>query len=216
MDIRDTVLLVPPYFGPAQRQALLDAAELSGLNVLSLMHSYSAAALQYGIERDFENRTENVIVYDMGATGITAALVTFSAYPYKDAGKTKYLSQFLVRDVAWSEGNGSLRLDLLLKKHFAAEFTAKHSTVDVLTVPKSAAKMNKPVRQIKEMLSANVDAPFNVEELYEGKDFASSMTRTQFEELAGVFLTLNVDLSICFSPFATPGFCHHITSLLNR
>ncbi len=40
----------------------------------------AAAALQYGIERDFTNRTDHVILYDLGAASLQAALVTYSAF----------------------------------------------------------------------------------------------------------------------------------------
>ncbi len=44
--VLDCVLVVPPYFGPRQRQAMVDAAQLAGLSVLSLVNSHAAAALQ--------------------------------------------------------------------------------------------------------------------------------------------------------------------------
>jgi hypothetical protein len=40
------------------------------------------------------------------------------------------------------------------------------------------------VRRTKEILSANTEAPFSVEELHEGRDFQSSVSRADFEELA--------------------------------
>jgi hypoxia up-regulated 1 len=51
------------------------------------------------------------------------------------------------------------------------------------------AKLKRQVRRTKEMLSANTAAPFSVEELHEGKDFQTSITREKFEELAGDFWT---------------------------
>ena len=54
--ISDTVVLVPPHFGPHQRQAVMDAVQLSGMTLMSLMNSHAAAALQYGIERDFTGK----------------------------------------------------------------------------------------------------------------------------------------------------------------
>ena len=42
-------------------------------------------------------------------------------------------------------------------------------------------------RRTKEMLSANTEAPFIVEELLDGKDFRSSIKRQDLEELAGDF-----------------------------
>lgn len=41
------------------------------------------------------------------------------------------------------------------------------------------------VKRTKQILSANTEAPISVEELYQDRDFRSSITRTQFEELAG-------------------------------
>ena len=60
--ILDCVIAVPAFWGQAQRQAMADAAGLAGLNVLSLINSHAAAALQFGIERDFTDKVENVIL----------------------------------------------------------------------------------------------------------------------------------------------------------
>ncbi len=60
--ILDCVIAVPAFWGQAQRQAMTDAAGLAGLNVLSLINSHAAAALQFGIERDFTDKVENVIL----------------------------------------------------------------------------------------------------------------------------------------------------------
>jgi len=59
-NVIDTVVTVPAWYGVAQRQALIDAASLAGLNVLALMNTHSAAALQYGIERDFAKKEQLV------------------------------------------------------------------------------------------------------------------------------------------------------------
>ena len=52
---------MPAFFSQAQRQALLDAAEIAGLNVMSLVSENAAAAIQYGIDKDFTNTTELVV-----------------------------------------------------------------------------------------------------------------------------------------------------------
>lgn len=46
------------------------------------------------------------------------------------------------------------------------------------------AKLKRQVRRTKEILSANSDAPFSVEELHEGRDFQASVSRADFEALA--------------------------------
>ena len=64
--IVDVVITVPPYFNQFERQAILDAADLAGLNVLQLINVDTAVALHYGITRKF-NTTEYHVFYDMGA-----------------------------------------------------------------------------------------------------------------------------------------------------
>lgn len=44
--------------------------QVANLNVLSLVNAHAAAALQYGIDRSYENRTENVIFYDVGSSSV--------------------------------------------------------------------------------------------------------------------------------------------------
>ncbi|CAL5229767.1 g13152 [Coccomyxa viridis] len=184
--VLDCVIVVPPFFGPAQRQALYDAAHLAGLNVLALINSHAAAALQYGIERDFSNKTEWVILYDMGATSTEAALVKYSSFVVKEFGKPKTFSQFEVKDVAWDASLGAEKLDLILLNHFADEFQEKHS-VDIRSFPKAVAKLKRQAKKTKEVLSANTEAPISVEELHNGIDFRSRITRADFEGLAGDF-----------------------------
>ncbi|CAL8469535.1 g9076 [Coccomyxa elongata] len=184
--VLDCVIVVPPFYGPAQRQGLIDAAQLAGLNVLALVNSHAAAALQYGIERDFTNKTEWVVLYDMGATSTEAALVKYSSFSIKEFGKPKTFSQFEVKDVVWDERLGAEKLDLLLLDHFADEFQAKHGT-DIRQFPKAVAKLKRQVKRTKEILSANSEAPISVEELHSGTDFRSRITREQFEGLAGDF-----------------------------
>ncbi|WIA37837.1 hypothetical protein OEZ86_014693 [Tetradesmus obliquus] len=179
----DTVVVVPAWFGVAQRQAVIDAASLAGLNVLGLVNGHAAAALQFGIERDFAKKEQTVILYDIGSGSTEAALVKYSVYgkPGSSKGVT---NQFEVLDVEWDHSLGSNSLDLLLAEHFAKEFMDKGGG-DVRKSPKAMAKLRKQVRRTKEVLSANSAAPISVEELHEGKDFQSSIKREEFEAMAG-------------------------------
>ncbi|KAG2448832.1 hypothetical protein HYH02_006183 [Chlamydomonas schloesseri] len=189
--VTDAVITVPAYFGQRQRQAMADAADLAGLNLMGLINTHTAAALQYGIERDFANRSQTILLYDMGSGTTEVALVKYSTYTVKEAGKPKVYNQLEVRDVDWDDSLGGNMLDMALARHFAAEFSdkAKLPGVDVTQLPKAMAKLRRQVRRTKEMLSANSAAPCTVEELYDGKDFQSSITRDDFEVLAADFFT---------------------------
>ncbi|EFJ52505.1 heat shock protein Hsp70G [Volvox carteri f. nagariensis] len=188
--VLDAVISVPAFFGQRQRQAMADAAHLAGLNLMGLINTHTSAALQYGIERDFANRSQTVILYDMGSGTTEVALVKYSTYTVKEAGKPRTYNQLEVRDVDWDASLGANLLDMALAKHFAAQFAEKSKLdVDVMALPKAMAKMRRQVRRTKEMLSANSAAPCTVEELHDGRDFQSSITREEFESLAADFFS---------------------------
>merc|ERR1711871_218013 len=52
--VRDCVITVPTFFTASMRQALLDAAELAGWNVLSLINDGTAVAVQYGMDKNYD------------------------------------------------------------------------------------------------------------------------------------------------------------------
>jgi len=187
--VPDAVIAVPAWFGQAQRRAVLDAAGLAGLNVLSLINGHAAVALQFGIERSFVNKTEHVIFYDMGYSSTEVALVKYSSFDVKEGSRVNTYGQFEVVDVAWAAGLGSGTLDGALMRHFAAEFDEKHLGGEghVLDHPKAVGKLKKQVKRVKQVLSANSESSLSVEELHNGMDFQSHITREAFEELAGDF-----------------------------
>ncbi|KAI0488555.1 hypothetical protein KFK09_028391 [Dendrobium nobile] len=182
--IRDAVIAIPPYFGQTERRGVLQAAQLAGINVLSLIHEHSGAALQYGIDKDFSNESRHVIFYDMGSRNTYAALVYFSAYNSKEFGKAVSVNQFQVKDVRWKTNLGGQNMELRLVEHFADEFNKQLGNgVDVRNSPKAMAKLKKQVKRTKEILSANTMAPLSVESLYDERDFRSTISREKFEEL---------------------------------
>ena len=61
----------------------------SGLNVLALVNTHAAAALQFGYFRTFENKSETLLLYDLGSTSLSAALVKFSGLAVNSTGKSK-------------------------------------------------------------------------------------------------------------------------------
>ncbi|XP_022150578.1 heat shock 70 kDa protein 17 [Momordica charantia] len=184
--VKDVVISVPPYFGQAERSGLLQAAQLAGINVLSLINEHSGAALQYGIDKNFSNESRHVIFYDMGSSNTYAALVYFSSYNAKEFGKTVSINQFQVKDVRWDPELGGQNMELRLVEYFADEFNKQVGNgVDVRNHPKAMAKLKKQVKRTKEILSANTAAPISVESLFDDRDFRSTITREKFEELCG-------------------------------
>jgi hypoxia up-regulated 1 len=99
--IKDAVISVPPFFGQAERNGIIQAAQLAGINVLSLINEHSGAAIQYGIDKDFSNASRHVVFYDMGSNSAYAALVYFSAYTTKEYGKSVSVNQFQCFRCQW-------------------------------------------------------------------------------------------------------------------
>jgi molecular chaperone DnaK len=52
-EIQDVVITVPAYFNEPRRKATQDAGALAGLNVLDIINEPTAAALAYGVHRNF-------------------------------------------------------------------------------------------------------------------------------------------------------------------
>ncbi|WOL02890.1 heat shock 70 kDa protein 17-like [Canna indica] len=182
--VKDAVITVPPFFGQAERRGVIQAAQLAGVNVLSLINEHAGAALQYGIDKDFSNESRHVIFYDMGSSSTYAALVYFSSYNTKEFGKTVSVNQFQVKDVKWDAKLGGQDMELRLMEYFADEFNKKLGNgVDVRKSPKAMAKLKKQVKRTKEILSANTMAPISVESLFDDLDFRSTISREKFEEL---------------------------------
>lgn len=55
--VPNLVLTVPEHYGVNSREALMDAAELIGANVMALINENSAAALHFAIDRTFDSET---------------------------------------------------------------------------------------------------------------------------------------------------------------
>ena len=131
------------------------AADIAGLNILAEVSDVSCAALQWGIDKEFPNATWTII-YDIGASSSSAALVRYSTFDGKEAGKKKKHGQFELKAVKWDSGVGGENLDMLLVDHFTKEFDEKHKTETPATGnPRAIGKLRKQVRKTKEILSAN-------------------------------------------------------------
>ena len=181
--VSDVVVAVPAYYTPGQRQALKDSAKLVGLNVLTLVNSHAAAALQYGIERDFADKRESVVFYDLGAKSAEAALVEFSSY---EDDKGNKVSQFEVKDVAWVTHNaGGDALEAVLMDVLVAKFDADTGKGgEAWDNPRAVAKLRKQAQKVKHVLSANTEMSLSIEDLLPGVDFRAQVTREEFERAA--------------------------------
>ena len=89
---------------------------------------------------------------------------------------------FEVRATAGSAHLGGEDIDNRLVEHFAAEFQRKHKK-DIKTSPRAIKRLKMACERVKKTLSTSTSAPIELETLFDGIDFNSSISRAKFEEL---------------------------------
>ncbi|KAG0317762.1 adenyl-nucleotide exchange factor sse1 [Dissophora globulifera] len=171
--VSDCVIAIPTWFTDVQRRAVLDAAEIAGLNVLRLINDSTAVALGYGITKTDlpEEKPRNICFVDIGHSSYTVSIVSYIK------------GQLTVKSRAFDKHFGGRDFDRMLVDHFAAEFKTKYG-IDVKSNGKALIRLMAGCEKLKKILSANSQAPLNIESIMEDRDVASTMKRTEFEELA--------------------------------
>lgn len=180
----ECVLVVPGYFGQAERTALLTAANLANIKVLQLVNDYSAVALNYGIfqRSEFNETAKYFVFYDMGAYKTTASVVSYQLVKDKATRETNPVIQVL--GVGYDRSLGGLEKQLRLRDYLAKEFNKlKKTKTDVFDNPRALAKLFKEAGRVKQVLSANADHFAQIEGLLEEIDFKHQVTRQTFESL---------------------------------
>jgi len=172
--INDCVITVPFFYTNAERKALLDAAQIAGLNVLRLMNETTATALSYGFYRTdlpAENeKSRNVIFVDCGHSSIQVSACAFNK------SKLKMLA-------ATFEEIGGRDFDARLADYFSNEFVSKYK-IDARANKRAYVRLLTEVEKIKKQMSANsTKLPLNIECFMNDIDVSSSMQRTDFEQL---------------------------------
>lgn len=192
LKIRDAVVTIPSFFTARQRQAIIDSAALGGLHVVSLLHSTTATALQYGIQkRGFDNETVNVVIYDMGATRTEVGVYTFSPPVVKKGQKVKMSESYGVmttRAIVADQSLGGRAFDTcigdLLQARAMREMKPKVEAVmggETLAARKSIISLLRAANKAKETLSANRLTPLTVEGIAPDREFNTKLSREDFE-----------------------------------
>ncbi|KAL6054964.1 Molecular chaperones HSP105/HSP110/SSE1, HSP70 superfamily [Balamuthia mandrillaris] len=170
--VKDVVLSVPGWFTVAQRKALMDAAHIAQLNPLCLMNELTATALSYGIYKTDlpEKDPLYVMFYDMGDSSTSCSLVAYTK------GKLKVVAS------AHDRSLGGRNFDRALLEHFCKEFSSKYK-LDIKSNTRAMVRLEIACERVKRVLSANSQAPLNVESLMEDRDVSSMISREEFEKM---------------------------------
>ena len=167
--VTKAVITCPAYFSDAQRQATKDAGMIAGLDVLRIINEPTAAAIAYGLD-NVKNGEQTVLIFDLGGGTFDVSLLSI------DDGV------FEVKATAGDTHLGGEDFDSRIVQHFVTEFKRKHKK-DLLSNPRSLRRLRTACEKAKRTLSSSAQASIEIDSLFDGIDFTSSITRAKFEEL---------------------------------
>ncbi|KAI1645878.1 heat shock protein Hsp88 [Daldinia loculata] len=180
LPVTDLVISVPAWFTDAQRRGLLDAADIAGLKILRVMNDTTAAALGYGITKldlpSGDEKPRRVAFVDVGHADYSCSIVEFKK------------GELSVKSTAYDRHFGGRDFNLALVNHFHKEFKGKYR-IDITTNPKAMVRVEAAAEKLKKILSANQQAPMNIESLMNDIDVTAMITRQEFEALVEPLLS---------------------------
>ncbi|CAD6236011.1 unnamed protein product [Miscanthus lutarioriparius] len=169
--IKNAVVTVPAYFNDSQRQATKDAGVIAGLNVLRIINEPTAAAIAYGLDKKATSSGEkNVLIFDLGGGTFDVSLLTIEE------------GIFEVKATAGDTHLGGEDFDNRMVNHFVQEFKRKHKK-DLSGNPRALRRLRTACERAKRTLSSTAQTTIEIDSLFEGIDFYTTITRARFEEL---------------------------------
>ncbi|VVT45093.1 uncharacterized protein SAPINGB_P000635 [Magnusiomyces paraingens] len=169
--VSDAVITVPAYFNDSQRQATKDAGLIAGLNVLRIINEPTAAAIAYGLDKGAKEERK-VLIFDLGGGTFDVSLLTIED------------GIFEVNATAGDTHLGGEDFDNRLVNHFIEEFKRKNKK-DLSSNQRALRRLRTACERAKRTLSSSAQTTIEIDSLYEGIDFYTSITRARFEELCG-------------------------------
>ena len=138
------------------------------MTVRRILNEPTAAAIAYGLDKKGGER--NVLIFDLGGGTFDVSLLTMED------------GVFEVRATAGDTHLGGEDFDNRMVNHFTREFKRKHKK-DLATNARSMRRLRTACEHAKRTLSSRTQVSIEVDALYEGIDFYTTLTRARFEEL---------------------------------
>ncbi|KAA8572982.1 hypothetical protein EYC84_003527 [Monilinia fructicola] len=160
--VNNAVVTVPAYFTDSQRQATKDAGLIAGLNVLRIINEPTAAAIAYGLDKKIEGE-RNVLIFDLGGGTFDVSLLTIEE------------GIFEVKSTAGDTHLGGEDFDNRLVNHFVSEFKRKHKK-DLSSNARALRRLRTACERAKRTLSSSAQTSIEIDSLFEGIDFYTSIT----------------------------------------
>lgn len=181
--VEDVAISVPPFATHEMKQAYLDGLKIGNFsNALGLVDEGTAVALNFVSSQKFDKNDlsddkQYHVIYDMGAGSTTATLFSFT--PFSNGSIVLELES-----IGYDESFGGQlftnSIYTIILEKFLASFNLKDST----KLPaKPLARIMEAAEKAKIVLSINSDYHVSLENIYDDKDFKTTVTKDEFEEI---------------------------------
>jgi L1 cell adhesion molecule like protein len=141
------------------------------MNVLRIINEPTAAAIAYGLDKKGDTQERNILIFDLGGGTFDVSVLAI------DDGV------FEVKSTAGDTHLGGEDFDNRLVNHFVTEFKRKNKGLDLTSNKRSLRRLRTACERAKRTLSSSTKASIEIDALFEGVDFYTSITRARFEEL---------------------------------
>ena len=139
--------------------------------MLRIINEPTAAAIAYGLDKKkCEGKESNVLIFDLGGGTFDVSILTIED------------GIFEVKSTAGDTHLGGEDFDNRMVDHFINEFKRKHKK-DIKSNKRAVRRLRTACERAKRTLSASAQANIEIDSLFEGIDFYTSVTRARFEEL---------------------------------
>ncbi|KAI9988652.1 hypothetical protein PInf_022102 [Phytophthora infestans] len=177
-DQKPSEVTVPAYFNDSQRQATKYAGAIAGLNVLRIINEPTAAAIAYGLDK--KGGEHNVLIFDLGGGTFDVSLLTIED------------GIFEVKATAGDTHLGGEDFDNRLVEFFVTELKCKPRK-DMTSNQRALRRLRTACERAKRTLSTSAQAYIEIDSLFDGVDFNSTITRARFEDLCSDYFRKTMD-----------------------
>ena len=169
--VTGAVITVPAYFNDAQRQATRDAGRIAGLEVKRIINEPTAAALAYGLERQFN---QTILVFDLGGGTFDVSILDVRN------------GVFEVKSTSGDTQLGGVNFDKKIVDWLADEFLEIEG-VDLRRDRQALQRLTEAAEKAKVELSglptAEINLPFITATADGPKHIEKKLSRSHFETL---------------------------------
>ena len=142
---------------------------IAGLNVLSIFNEPTAAAIAYGLDKKV-GAERNVLIFDLGGGTFDVSILSIEE------------GIFEVKSTSGNTHLGGEDFDNNVVNYFVDDFKGKYKK-DLSTSKSALQRLRTACERAKRTLSSSGSSSIQIDSLFEGIDYYTSLTCARFEDI---------------------------------